>query len=127
MRRLLAFAAPRRDSPLPTDNQGGSTGPQPAKTNKDASGRCRGINDWDRSFNRAFLAVAAIVTAFVVQAQPPKITEEKVYGREAWVLSNGLIRVALLKGGGHIAEVRQTTGDPKRGINPMRVPHYPDH
>jgi hypothetical protein len=63
--------------------------------------------------------------ALVLQAQQPKISEEKVYGREAWVLSNGLIRVALLKGGGHIAEVRQTTGDPKRDINPMRVPHYP--
>jgi len=66
-----------------------------------------------------------LVAALAVQAQQPKIQEEKVYGREAWILSNGLIRVALLKGGGHIAEVRQTTGDPKRDINPMRVPHYP--
>jgi hypothetical protein len=65
-----------------------------------------------------------LLTALVLQAQQPKIAEEKVYGREAWILSNGLIRVALLKGGGHIAEVRQTTGDPKRDINPMRVPHY---
>jgi hypothetical protein len=66
-----------------------------------------------------------LLTALVLHAQPPKITEEKVYGRQAWVLSNGLIRVALLKGGGHIAEVRQSTGDPKRDVNPMRVPHYP--
>ncbi len=65
------------------------------------------------------------LSAVALSAQSPKITEEKVYGREAWILSNGLIRVALLKGGGHIAEVRQTTGDPKRDVNPMRVPHYP--
>jgi hypothetical protein len=65
------------------------------------------------------------LTAITLCAQQPKLTEEKVYGREAWVLTNGLIRVALLRGGGHIAEVRQTTGDPKRDINPMRVPHYP--
>jgi hypothetical protein len=65
------------------------------------------------------------LTALVLHAQPLKLNEEKVYGRDAWVMSNGLIRVALLKGGGHIAEVRQTTGDPKRDINPMRVPHYP--
>ena len=65
------------------------------------------------------------LTALVLHAQPLKLNEEKVYGRDAWVMSNGLIRVSLLKGGGHIAEVRQTTGDPKRDINPMRVPHYP--
>jgi len=69
------------------------------------------------------LWLAAAMTVCAQQA--PRIVEEKVYGREAWVMTNGLIRVALLKGGGHIAEVRQTTGDPKRDVNPMRVPHYP--
>ncbi|HEU0123532.1 MAG TPA: hypothetical protein VFQ91_23580 [Bryobacteraceae bacterium] len=66
-----------------------------------------------------------LLAALSLQAQQPRIHEEKVYGRDAWILSNGLIRVALLKGGGHIAEVRQTTTDPKRDINPFRVPHYP--
>lgn len=66
-----------------------------------------------------------LLSALLLQAQPPQIDEAKVYGRDAWILTNGLIRVALLKGGGHIAEVRQTTGDPKRDVNPMRVPHYP--
>lgn len=66
-----------------------------------------------------------LLASLVLQAQPLKIHEEKVYGRDAWVMTNGLIRVSLLKGGGHIAEVRQTTGDPKRDVNPMRVPHYP--
>ncbi len=70
-----------------------------------------------------FLALS--LAALTLPAQQLKILEEKVYNRDAWILSNGLIRVALLKGGGHIAEVRQTTGDPRRDINPMRVPHYP--
>ncbi|MBI2688714.1 MAG: hypothetical protein HYX27_20625 [Acidobacteria bacterium] len=66
-----------------------------------------------------------LLSALLLQAQQLQLNETKVYGRDAWILSNGLIRVALLKGGGHIAEVRQTTGDPRRDINPMRVPHYP--
>lgn len=53
------------------------------------------------------------------------LTEEKFQGRPAWVLQNGVMRVAILSGGGHIAEVRQTTGDGRRDVNPMRVPHYP--
>ena len=53
------------------------------------------------------------------------LTEQTFHGRPAWVLENGVLRVAVLKGGGHIAEVRQTTGDQRRDVNPMRVPHYP--
>lgn len=53
------------------------------------------------------------------------LTEQTFQGRPAWVLENGSIRVSVLKGGGHIAEVRQVTGDPRRDVNPMRVPHYP--
>ena len=55
---------------------------------------------------------------------PASITEEIFQGRHAWVLSNGWMRVSLLAGGGHIAEVRLLTGDPKKDVNPMRVPHY---
>lgn len=55
--------------------------------------------------------------------------EEKLHGRRAWVLSNGIIRVSALAGGGHIAEVRFESagaqGDSRRTVNPMRVPHYP--
>ncbi|MBI4875137.1 MAG: hypothetical protein HY822_10945 [Acidobacteria bacterium] len=59
-------------------------------------------------------------------AQPPvTVAEETFHGRRAWVLSNGLIRVSLLTGGGHIAEVRFLSDDPKKNVNPMRVPHYP--
>lgn len=59
-------------------------------------------------------------------AQPsPTIREEKFQGRHAWFLENGLIRVSILSGGGHIAETRLISADPKATINPMRVPHYP--
>jgi catechol 2,3-dioxygenase-like lactoylglutathione lyase family enzyme len=53
------------------------------------------------------------------------LTEETFHGRRAWVLSNGLIRVSVLAGGGHLAELRLISDDPKKNINPMRVPHYP--
>jgi hypothetical protein len=33
-------------------------------------------------------------------------------------------RICLLRGGGHIAEIRFLSGDPKKSVNPMRVPHY---
>lgn len=52
------------------------------------------------------------------------LSEQMLHGRPAWVLQNGSMRVAVLKGGGHIAEVRQITGDARRDVNPMRVPHY---
>jgi catechol 2,3-dioxygenase-like lactoylglutathione lyase family enzyme len=57
----------------------------------------------------------------------PKATihEETFSGRQAWVLANGWMRVSVLAGGGHIAEVRLLSDDPKKNINPMRVPHYP--
>jgi hypothetical protein len=66
------------------------------------------------------IAVLLIFAALLPGQQGLTVTEEKVYGRPAWVLSNGVIRVAVLPGGGHIAEVRFPGG-----VNPMRVPHYP--
>ena len=59
------------------------------------------------------------------QGRAPSITDGAYQGRRAWVLENGLIRVSILSGGGHIAETRLVTGDPKKDLNPMRVPHYP--
>ena len=59
------------------------------------------------------------------QAGSPSITDGVYQGRKAWVLGNGLIRVSILSGGGHIAETRLITGDPRKDLNPMRVPHYP--
>jgi catechol 2,3-dioxygenase-like lactoylglutathione lyase family enzyme len=53
------------------------------------------------------------------------LTGETFQGRRAWVLSNGAIRVSVLAGGGHLAEIRLLSDDPKKNVNPMRVPHYP--
>jgi catechol 2,3-dioxygenase-like lactoylglutathione lyase family enzyme len=53
------------------------------------------------------------------------VAEETFHGRRAWVLGNGAIRVSVLAGGGHLAEIRLLSDDPKKSVNPMRVPHYP--
>lgn len=66
-----------------------------------------------------------LLAACDLQGQSPAIREETFQGRHAWVLSNELIRVSILSGGGHIAEVRLLSPDPKKSVNPMRVPHYP--
>jgi hypothetical protein len=66
---------------------------------------------------------------FVLGAVAPVWTQEQrveqFQGRHAYVLQNRQIRVSALRGGGHIAEVRFLSDDPKKGVNPMRVPHYP--
>ena len=67
----------------------------------------------------AWLAVST------VSAQAPAFREEKLHGRHAWVLDNGVVRIAALRGGGHLAEFRFVSGDSRRRVNPMRVPHYP--
>jgi hypothetical protein len=54
-----------------------------------------------------------------------ELKEEKVHGRDAWVLDNGIFRIAALRGGGHLAEIRLVSDDLKKSLNPMRVPHYP--
>ena len=69
--------------------------------------------------------IAILVFAATLLAQAPTIQEGQFQGRRAWVMSNGLIQVSVLAGGGHIAEVRLLSNDPKASINPMRVPHYP--
>ena len=65
-----------------------------------------------------FAVCAAALSAQVT------VTEEMFHGRHAWVLSNGAIRVSVLSGGGHIGEIRLISGDSKKSINPMRIPHY---
>ncbi len=66
-----------------------------------------------------------IAAAAGLGAQTLQWREGRVHGRDAWVLENGRMRIAILPGGGHLAEIRLTTGDPWKDINPMRVPHYP--
>lgn len=66
-----------------------------------------------------------LLTAALANAQPVSFQESTLHGRPAFVLENGKIRVSALRGGGHIAEVRFLSDDPRLRINPMRVPHYP--
>lgn len=76
-------------------------------------------------FKAMRLLVVVACAAEVVCAQNPTIQDGKFQGRRAWVMSNGVIQVSVLAGGGHIGEFRLVSNDPLRNINPMRVPHYP--
>jgi hypothetical protein len=67
------------------------------------------------------LLIASI--ASIASAQTPSIREEpNIYGRPGWVLENGAIRVGLLRGGGHIAEVRLISTNARLSINPLFIP-----
>ncbi len=66
----------------------------------------------------------SLATSLLAQA-PPTIQDGRFQGRRAWVMSNGVIQVSVLAGGGHIGEIRLLSDDPKKSVNPMRVPHYP--
>ena len=52
---------------------------------------------------------------FLLAALLPAATIEvgSFEGRHAWILTNGDLRVSILRGGGHIAEVRLISQDPK--------------
>jgi hypothetical protein len=64
-----------------------------------------------------------VLGATMALAQAPTVREDQnIYGRPGWVLENGRIRVGLLRGGGHIAEVRLLSSNPRLSINPMFVP-----
>ena len=68
-------------------------------------------------------ATLVLLSASVSFAQSLTLREEaQIYGRPGWVLENGKIRVALLRGGGHIAEVRIIATNTRLSINPMFIP-----
>lgn len=77
------------------------------------------------AFGSAALAQRYTVAAPQGDRRPVEFREEKLHGRNAYSLVNGVFRIAVLRGGGHIAEVRLVSRDPLVNINPMRVPHYP--
>src|SRR5437899_6159317 len=56
---------------------------------------------------------------------PPSITETTYHGKSAWALTNGLLNVTVIADGGHIAEMRLISDDPKVSINPMWIPADP--
>jgi hypothetical protein len=56
-------------------------------------------------------------------AQTPAVREElNIHGRAGWIIENRSMRVALLRGGGHIAEVRLISANPRLSMNPMFIP-----
>ncbi len=69
--------------------------------------------------------VFLLAAALPLSAETPTVKTEKLHGRPAWVLENGIIRVSALRGGGHLGEIRFLSNDARKAINPMRVPHYP--
>ncbi len=56
--------------------------------------------------------------------QTASFREDKLHGRRAFVLENDRMSISTLPGGGFIGEVRFKSVDPKKSVNPLRVPHY---
>ena len=77
-----------------------------------------------RSLNVKLAGLLWLMLLLPAQAENPSFHQDKFHGRNALVLENELVRVSLLRGGGHVAEVRFVTGGPAKTTNPMRVPHY---
>ncbi len=71
---------------------------------------------------RVFLL--SLLGAALAAAQSPRYTRGELHGRDAYFLENAKIRVAALRGAGHIAEMRFKSDDPAVAVNPMRVPHF---
>jgi hypothetical protein len=65
----------------------------------------------------ALLAVCA--SAALAQSS---IRETTFKGRPGWVLTNGLMQVTMHASGGHFAEIRLISPDPKKNLNPMLTP-----
>ena len=62
--------------------------------------------------------------AVALFGQTASFHEDSLHGRRAFVLENDRMRVSTLPGGGYIGEIRFKSDDPKKSVNPMRVPHY---
>lgn len=64
------------------------------------------------------------VFALALAGQTASFREGSLHGRRAFILENDTMRVSTLPGGGFIGEIRFKSDDPKKSVNPMRVPHY---
>ena len=76
------------------------------------------------AFGLLLRGTAGLAFAAAVFAQTAAFHEDTLHGRRAFVLENDQIRVSTLPGGGYIGEIRFKSDDPKKSVNPMRVPHY---
>jgi hypothetical protein len=78
-----------------------------------------------RARAKLFLRATGLLTAAIAAwGQSASFREDSIHGRRAFVLENDRIRVSTLPGGGYIGEIRFKSEDPKKSVNPMRVPHY---
>lgn len=68
------------------------------------------------------IALSLVAAAPVLTRQSEVREEAQVYGRPGWIVQTGTLRVAVLRGGGHIAEVRWLSNNPRLSINPMFIP-----
>ena len=60
----------------------------------------------------------------MVQNEKPHCTRARWQGREAYVMSNGMVELVSLTGGGHIAEFRFTKASGLPTVNPLWVPGW---
>ncbi len=87
---------------------------------------CPGPRPADGAFKkmRRSTTLSLLVLAHAAWGQTASFHEDKLYGRRAFVLENARMRVATLPGGGFIGEIRLKSDDPKKSVNPLRIPHY---
>jgi hypothetical protein len=73
---------------------------------------------------RIATGLCLLIAALALYSQTASFHEDTLHGRRAFVLENDRMRVSTLPGGGFIGEIRFKSPDPKKNVNPMRVPHY---
>jgi Domain of unknown function (DUF4432) len=82
-----------------------------------------GNEEIDREMSRWAVALLVMAGVGSASAQMATVREEaQIYGRPGWIIETGTMRIAVLRGGGHIAEVRWLSNNPRLSINPMFVP-----
>ena len=79
--------------------------------------------------SRTHVLIAALLLAVLpgpraATAQEPAFSEGRIHGRSAYILENAKMRVAALRGAGHLAEIRLKSDDPKKSVNPMLIQHF---
>ena len=77
-----------------------------------------------RQWNSGMPGIWLLALAMPLFGQTASFHEDTLHGRRAFVLENDQIRLSTLPGGGYIGEIRFKSDDPKKSVNPMRVPHY---
>ena len=74
-----------------------------------------------RDFLTAFVAFLSWSATLGAQA-PTLRADQDVQGRKGWVLETDRIHMGLLQNGGHMAEIRLISDNPRLSINPMFIP-----